>query len=548
MTPFRLHPYIPHTVDADGTAKPIAEGILLPADDLFGSSNDLVSELLAEPGASDRLSGSVDGNHAAFVMRPRVVLSVDLRAVRPSHVQCLIVLLQSTIEQSPGPSGGPVQYHIVDTECGLGVWTADHEIAQIVRESWPKIRSAGEIDRAAVLTTPWVYGNKLRLTGFIAPVAVVSLRPGSPVLDLMSGTGIVARALSDRHPMTVNDANPYAALLSKTQGAETSCLDLKAMISALHAPYVENQRRLEEAVGDRLEEESTLIHGEINADAMRRFEVLRRAEVLPITKGSEGVARLATERYANVYFGISQSIEIDSLRSAIEFTFPRGGRERDLCLAALLVACANSTSGPHFAQPASPKSAKALQRLIELRARSIAWEFELALGRLLTRRAPRYPFLSATCGDWRQAIATFADAHSNEGAGVYVDPPYSKLQYSRYYHVLNVLLAYDYPTVSGNGRYPPLAQRFSSRFEYQPGMAQRELSELIQTCAKRGLTMLLSYAEGGFVGIDHLMSEMGRAFESVTAFSEPLRHHSQGRALVSERKVVLEHLLVGTPS
>lgn len=519
----------------------------MPRDDLFGSSSALIGELVGRPTAPARTSGGVEGDHAAFVIHPGLVLSVDLRAVRPAHVQCLLVLLKRVAGEGRTRDAAALQHHVLDAECGLGLWTDNDRAVQSAGEAWPDIRSAGEVDRATSLTTPWVYGNKLRLTGFIAPVAAVSLPAGTPVLDLMSGTGIVARALSDRHPMAVNDANAYAALLSKTQGIDSTGLDLRTVVDSLHDPFSENQRRLEVLVSARMQEESALLHSDIDEDALRRFRLLQDANVLPITAGDGEVARLATERYANVYFGIAQCVEIDSLRWAIDRTYPRQGRERNLCLAALLVACANGTSGPHFAQPAQPKSPLSLQKIVDLRARSIAWEFELALGRLIARDAPKNPFLSSTREGWREALANFASQHAGRQAAVYVDPPYSKLQYSRYYHVLNVLLAYDYPPISGRGRYPPLQQRFSSRFEYQPGVARRELSDLIRTCAQQHLSLLLSYGEGGFVGIEHLMSEMGAVFAGVTAFSEPLRHHSQGRKLPPRRGFVLEHLLVGTP-
>lgn len=546
MTPPRLVPFIPLAVAADGAMTPLAEGALMPADDLFGSSDALVSRLLDGTGASGRPPLATEGDHAAFAIPPGMVLSVDLRAVRPAHIQCLVSLLRRDATGSRMP--GPAEHHAIDAECGLRLWTADGAAVDAARRAWPEIRSAGEIGRAIGLTTPWVYGNKLRLTGFIAPVAAVSLPAGTPVLDLMSGTGIVARALSGRHPMAVNDANPYAALLSRAQGIDPGDLDPAGTAEALHRPYAENQRRLERMVGERLQEEAALLHGDVDAEALRRFSELQRVEPLAPSQRGEGTASLATERYANVYFGIAQCIEIDSLRWAIDRSFPDEGRERDLCLAALLVACVNGTSGPHFAQPANPKSLASLRKVLEMRARSIAWEFELALGRLFARGAPGRPFLSATRAGWREALAAFADERAGEPAAVYVDPPYSKLQYSRYYHVLNVLLAYDYPPVSGRGRYPPLDQRFSSRFEYQPGMARKELSELIRACAERRLTTLVSYGEGGFVGIDRLMADMGAAFGRVEAFSEPLRHHSQGRALPTRRGLVLEHLLVGHPA
>src|SRR5207253_2965645 len=54
------------------------------------------------------------------------------------------------------------------------------------------------------------------------------------------------------------------------------------------------------------------------------------------------------------------------------------------------------------------------------------------------------------------------DAAQLRGAVIYADPPYSKDHYSRYYHVLETLVRYDYPSAAGAGRYRP--DRYSTPF------------------------------------------------------------------------------------
>ena len=131
-------------------------------------------------------------------------------------------------------------------------------------------------------------------------------------------------------------------------------------------------------------------------------------------------------------------------------------------------------------------------------------------------------------------------------SAVYLDPPYSKLQYSRYYHLLNVLVDYDYPPVERIGRYPPKDRRFSSRFEYQPGVAEREFERYFRACAEAKLDLFMSYGERGFVPIPRLITLMRQYFRSVHVFSELLRHHSQGVPLPSTGRRVREFVLVGT--
>jgi hypothetical protein len=264
--------------------------------------------------------------------------------------------------------------------------------------------------------------------------------------------------------------------------------------------------------------------------------------------------QMCTARYANLYFGVAQCVELDSLRAAIDVVEPSAGFARDTALAALLIAATVCNSAPHFAQPSVLRSRKTKQlkslftfkNIAERRARSVHWEFELAMGRLMERPRPLHKIGSVTQLDWRQAVDAFVTRlRTGSRAAVYLDPPYSKLQYSRYYHVLNSLIAYDYPPVTGAGRYPPKNQRFSSKFEYQPGTARREFEAVFSTCSKHGLDLFLSYSDTGFVGIDELVELARRHFSVIEVLTEKMRHHSQGVQLGGTRGDVTEYLIVG---
>jgi adenine-specific DNA-methyltransferase len=128
-------------------------------------------------------------------------------------------------------------------------------------------------------------------------------------------------------------------------------------------------------------------------------------------------------------------------------------------------------------------------------------------------------------------------------AAVYFDPPYSKFQYSRYYHLLNVLISYDYPPIQGVGRYPPLAHRFSSRFEHRPRSALSEFEEAFDLCRDLGLRVFVSYSNRGLVTADLLVSAMSQRFAKVVEFSDRIRHHSQGTKLGDHLGYVTEFVL-----
>jgi hypothetical protein len=243
-----------------------------------------------------------------------------------------------------------------------------------------------------------------------------------------------------------------------------------------------------------------LLHGEFNEETMRRYRDFSSRPVFGPTAapGPGEPYQLCVGRYANVYFGLAQCAQLDSLRAAIDEVVAPEGDNRDLCLAATLVAASICNSGPHFAQPRAISTVPFFQEVAERRARDIVWEFELALRNLVARPSLAIPLAAVTQTDWQPAVQAFAArVGSRRPAAVYFDPPYSKLQYSRYYHVLNVLIAYDYPTIEGVGRYPPLSTRFSSRFENRARTAQSEFEKAFALCRDLDLHALVSYTTAG---------------------------------------------------
>jgi adenine-specific DNA-methyltransferase len=208
---------------------------------------------------------------------------------------------------------------------------------------------------------------------------------------------------------------------------------------------------------------------------------------------------LFCRRYAGTYFGYQQSIEIDSIRFAIDCLLSQGGITDDqwqAMLVALCVAmsrCSNSTG--HFAQSLYPKISN-IKKVIVQRRRSIAAEWLNAIGDV------------SPVGDraWREGNRAFRkdavellagfDKMQQIPAVVYADPPYTKDQYSRYYHVYETAVLYDYPTCSGMGLYRP--DRPSSPFSLA-SKVEEAMDSLIGAVAKLGSCLVLSYPENGLL-------------------------------------------------
>jgi adenine-specific DNA-methyltransferase len=113
---------------------------------------------------------------------------------------------------------------------------------------------------------------------------------------------------------------------------------------------------------------------------------------------------------------------------------------------------------------------------------------------------------------------------------IYADPPYSKAQYSRYYHVLETLVLYDYPEISGKGRYR--AERFNTDFS-RAGAVQEAMDRFINSAAQTGAPLYLSYPRNGLLyaaGGDVLAILKKHYAEAKLAATVPLAHSTLGAA------------------
>ena len=210
---------------------------------------------------------------------------------------------------------------------------------------------------------------------------------------------------------------------------------------------------------------------------------------------------LASVYWPNVYLGLRQAIALDSLRAAIASLGgrePLAGQKRDLWLAALLHALSVTTSATsHFCQPrglGSDGEVEAVQerRAVSLPSRMLAYAREIADA---AAQAPRRADHAVFAGDWRGLYARWDEVAADV---VYVDPPYTADNYSRFYHVLEVVTAYDYPLLQNGGatkgRYPARETRHRSPFCVR-GQVERELRAVCEETARRGAALVLSYGE-----------------------------------------------------
>lgn len=77
---------------------------------------------------------------------------------------------------------------------------------------------------------------------------------------------------------------------------------------------------------------------------------------------------------------------------------------------------------------------------------------------------------------------------------VFIDPPYSAVQYSRFYHVLETIARGNCGDVKGVGRYPPISERPSSRYSRKSESA-RAIEDLFRVLSANGCTVVLTFSQ-----------------------------------------------------
>jgi hypothetical protein len=86
-------------------------------------------------------------------------------------------------------------------------------------------------------------------------------------------------------------------------------------------------------------------------------------------------------------------------------------------------------------------------------------------------------------------------ADLGDGDLAFLDPPYSGVHYSRFYHVLETITTHDPFSVSGAGRYPPRELRPRSNYSVQT-TSREALTVLLKTLSSVGSSAIVTFPAG----------------------------------------------------
>lgn len=411
-------------------------------------------------------------------------------------------------------------------------------------------------------------GSKKNLLNFIHENINSYIDPKKAILDICSGTASVAYSLKQNNVVYANDSELYSSIIAKALLQYNHKEIWESLKNEFHVHYLNNYENLVEIFKDyyireidiiskkdslginKLYEEYPVIWSNkklnINGFLINSIEDLRNYKYnIPFV--------LFTTYYSTTYFGIKQSMEIDSIRYAIERVSNKN--VRDMLLSSLYYAmkeCVFSKDG-HMAQPLDIKSN--INKLFTVRKKSIYKYFiekvsEFNSNKFILNTNDNKVF------NMKLEDVLCLEAIKNNVGFIYADPPYTDMQYSRYYHLLNTVTLYDYDNISltrgklSKGLYRE--DRFQSPLS-QKSKAKDQIKLLFKFCKDNKINLGLSYAyprnpnkqavNRYTMSIDFIIELANSIFgeHNVKVFTEEYEHSNNRN---TKPKEVLEYLIV----
>lgn len=404
-------------------------------------------------------------------------------------------------------------------------------------------------------------GNKTKLLSFIDENISPLLSKDKALLDIFSGGASVSAFFSKRHIVMSNDLEPYAYHIANSIICSNRFKDFdKAFFTKFERDFSTNYYFIKEKIGNLIdEEEKSLARDERLCSFYESVPTLWNNMFSPILNQkitNETVLKrgfrycLFTLLYSSNYFGVKQAAQIDSIICAIESS--NDDYNKSLLYSSLFYSmnkCVFSKDG-HMAQPLN--ISKNLSRCVRCRSKSIIDIFYESLrahqsSKLYSKNNKAFNL------EFEELLRKI---NPSEICCIYADPPYTDMQYSRYYHLLNIACEYEfaYPTMKGethsSGLY--LNNRRQSGISVRSTFLEK-MKKLCVFARTNGINLVISF---GYPGKDSeekndrylcsitdlkLMAESVFGVKNVTLIGQNYEHANQRN---SKQKKVIEYLVV----
>lgn len=398
-----------------------------------------------------------------------------------------------------------------------------------------------------ILTVLNYQGSKKNLLEFIHKSLSFYIDDNDIILDIFSGTASVAYSYKRTNTVYANDAEIYASTVAKA-----------LLGNQLPQYVVEDVKREYDAIISTNGYQEWIFNEGLFLQEGNLDKLLQLYDEIPtVWKNGEKKFKdmpysLFVKYYSTSYFGIRQAGDIDAIRQAIDVS---GNSNKDILLACLFFAmkeCVFSKDG-HMAQPLDIM--KNSSKLLKLRKKSI---IDI--------------FIEKTCDFCKKDFVQNGKKNKvfncnfeellnekvikDEVTVIYADPPYTDMQYSRYYHLLNTVVQYDYPNLTENARGYTKGLYLENRFQSQlskKSTCLESMEKLIGFSFEYNKVLAISFAypqntdkqktDRYVMDIEDLIKVCKKYYPSNRIHVKKVKYkHSNNRN--PEHKKVLEYLII----
>lgn len=345
-------------------------------------------------------------------------------------------------------------------------------------------------------------GNKTALMPFISENISKYISPKDKICDIFAGTGSVGAYLKDQYSVSANDAELYSSIISSSLLNTPPTNSLLKIKESFFKGYKPNIRELLSYHEDVVAKERNYLESSSTTDLISLYNSFptiwnglnKSINCKQLAK--ENAYNLFLYYYSGSYFGIEQAIQIDAIIKTIHEV---DTAETQNVLFSCLFYSMNETvfsKDGHMAQPLSIE--KNSLRHLKQRKKSIINYFESKLDEFIEkspkiRTTEKQKVFNYDISD----LLKNPEFQQQNFKLIYADPPYTDMQYSRFYHLLNVAANYNYPE-------PTISRGKFTKGLYVEGRNQSDLSkkstarirlnELFEYCHDNDIILALSYA------------------------------------------------------
>lgn len=405
-------------------------------------------------------------------------------------------------------------------------------------------------------------GSKNSLHSFINKNLEPYIQEGKAIMDIFSGSAAVSNMFRANHQVLANDAEYYASIIADAVLNQPDLMNIQSTLDTFESNYIKFSRQLATPILSHIADEKNAVNKNDFDTLLKIYEnypTIWNEKISPILEDQltvENIRRrddyyLFSTYYPNSYFGIEQALEIDAIIKTIHSQCDDFKSAYFSCLFFAMKEVVFSKDG-HMAQPLSLEKNKS--RLIAQRSKNIYTIFIKKLKEYFQIPLSKFSGKNQVFNSNFEELLN-DDIFSNIGL-IYADPPYTDMQYSRYYHLLNIAAKYEYPTpTTTNTGYTKglyTEGRYQSKLS-QRGSAKKQLEKLIQFSATSNINLALSYAypentdiqatNRYTISVDELISLAQKYYgDSRVCLATQSYNHANHRN--SNQKKVLEYLIL----